>query len=133
MTAKKEKVRTFIFNFKKEFAADVESGKKLQTVRSLRADGRVPRDGEIVKLFTGLRTKGARLLLTSTVLECFPIHMDLMYPRSIIANGVRLSKSAADDFARADGFANATEMFAWFGDHYGMEFEGFCVKWRVSK
>jgi hypothetical protein len=123
--------RTFLFNFKRQFADDVEAGRKLQTVRKTRADNRVPRPGDTVKLYTGLRTRAARRLGASVVVDCFPVHMDLAEPPTIVSNGVRLNPGEASAFARLDGFENAAAMFAWFRQTHGEDFEGFCVRWRT--
>jgi hypothetical protein len=122
--------RTFVANFQRQFAEDVAAGRKRQTIRATRKDGRVPRPGERFKGYTGLRTRDARLLVDSTVVDCFPITMDLSEPPSIVSNGIRLHHGEANSFARLDGFENAEAMFAWFRKTHGDDFEGFCVCWR---
>ena len=47
-------------NFKKEFADKVASGEKRQTIRALRKDGKNPRPGQKLYLYTGMRTKYCR-------------------------------------------------------------------------
>jgi hypothetical protein len=126
------KPRTFLFNFKSRFASLVESGAKLQTVRAHRKDGKIPNAGDIAKLYTGLRTREARLLKEAKVFECFPVHFDLEKgQRAIISNGIRLHAGEMNSFARLDGFEHSTEMLDWFESTYQTnEFDGFCVRWH---
>lgn len=124
----------FVFNFKAVFADRVAYGRKAQTIRAHRKDGKVPRQGDTVKLYTGLRTRNTKLLLEGVVTDCFPVHIDLhhdAYDRPFIINGIRLRPGEARSFARLDGFTDANDMQAWFRETYGPEqdFEGFCVRW----
>lgn len=132
MSAQEVKVRTWCFNFQKQFAPKVEAREKRQTIRARRKDGRVPRPGDRVKLYTGLRTRGARLLCEGIVSACFPVQID-DDPMPIIAAGVRLNRSSANDFAEMDGFPHATAMVEWFRKTHGADFEGFCVRWRAEE
>lgn len=120
---------TFLFNFKKAFAPRVESGEKRQTIRRNRKDARRPVPGDTVKLFTGLRTSGARLLRAATVVECLSVRM-YIDERVIVINGLNLDRERAIAFAVADGFKCLDEMMRWFFDQYGTnDFEGFCTRW----
>lgn len=124
--------RTFPFNFRSEFAVLVGCGKKLQTVRATRKDNKVPRPGDRITAYTGLRTSKALKIYDSTIVDCFPVQIDFDDARPFVVNGVRLHKGEADAFARLDGFPHATAMLEWFGKTHGPEgcFEGFCVQWR---
>ena len=126
------KPRVFLFNFKQRFAPLVESGAKRQTIRGHRKDGKIPQPGDMAKLYTGLRTRQARLLKTAKVFECFQVHFDLERgQRAIISNGIRLHPGEMNSFARLDGFEHATEMLDWFEETYkASEFDGFCVRWH---
>ncbi len=50
-------------NFQARFAPLVESGEKRQTIRAYRKDGRDPKRGDKLYLFTGMRTKACRPLI----------------------------------------------------------------------
>jgi hypothetical protein len=120
---------TFLFNFKPQFVPLVKSGKKRQTVRATRADGRVPRPGDVAKLYTGLRTRNTRLLMAADIIACDPVRIDFE-ERAFVLGGERLRLGTLEQFAKEDGFANATEMIDWFkGTHGPDDFEGFCVRW----
>ncbi len=119
---------TFLFNFKKQFSPRVESGEKRQTIRHRRKDGRRPVPGDTAKLYTGLRSRGVKLLRTETVTECQHVRMDAV-ASVIVIDGRRLPWSEVSVFAQKDGFMSAEEMFRWFREQYGTAFEGFCAKW----
>jgi hypothetical protein len=122
---------TIVFNFKKEFADRVALGVKLQTIRPHRKDGRLPRIGEAIKLYTGLRTKSTRLLGTGVVSECFGVQIDPA--RGVVKiNGIGLAQDVADALARQDGFHNSFQMADWFVAQYGKQalpFNGYCTRW----
>ena len=122
---------TFLFNFKRQFASIVESGDKTQTIRKTRKDGRRPVVGDMVKLYTGLRTRKARLLRSAAVVRCRAVQM-WYADYCIIVDGQRLTPGEATAFAKADGFPGVSEMVEWFrGIHYNMDgiFEGFVTEW----
>ena len=121
----------FSFNFRKQFADAVERGEKLQTIRCRRKDGRTPKPGDRVTLFSGMRTAYCRRLGESVVVECFPVHLDLtdLSQRIIVSNGIRLHIGEAESFARLDVFKSALEMLRWFRETYAYApaFDGFCA------
>ena len=123
---------TWCFNFKQQFVADVESGKKRQTIRALRKDGRLPTVGDTVKCYTGLRTKQTRLLNTGDVIHVARIC--LVFDTSMVfLNGCALKDDEAATFATDDGFRDATNMMWWFKSQYGgQQFEGFCTVWNPT-
>ena len=119
----------FLFNFKPRFAPKVESGAKRQTIRATRADGRVPRPGDIAKCYTGLRTTKTRLLMAAPVVRCEPVRIDFE-ARTILVGATLLIGPHLERFAKDDGFADAAEMFDWFHEPHGPDdFEGFVVQW----
>ena len=124
----------FIFNFRKQFTGAVEGGAKLQTIRQNRKDGRVPKPGDALYLWTGLRTASARKLGERKCVECFPVYFDLDDIGSciVVSNGIRLHVGEANSFAKLDGFDSATQMLEWFRATYApaSSFAGFCVRWR---
>lgn len=124
-------MKTFIFNFKKEFASKVESGEKRQTVRATRKDRRVPVPGDLAKGYTGLRTRSTRLLVSSPIIEAGRVLIDFR-EGTIALKGARLTAFEAAEFARADGFDSFPQMLAWFRETHQEDpdyFEGFYAKW----
>ncbi len=108
-----------LYNFQKRFAAKVESGEKCQTIRLRRK--RPTREGEILHLYTGLRSKFSRLLRRAKCVRVLPIEIYFDWvrvgPESLFL-GVDL-----DPFARADGFADAEDFFRFWRDVHGLSVE----------
>lgn len=114
------------FNFSPEFAADVEAGRKTQTIRrSARA-----RAGQGVQLYTGQRTKECRRLGEG-------ICIDSTYV-GLTAAGITLGDVSRfprdyDEFARADGFADYAAMWKWFSERYETNsFTGYITRWALT-
>ena len=127
---------TFVFNFNLRFAGVIRRGEKRQTIRQTRKDKRVPAVGDLVKLYTGLRTKDTLLLGEGFVTTCQPIVVDWWTTNAwgIYPDGRRLVLEEANDFAQADGFKSAQELLDWFKDTYPaqVKLEGFCVRWLLK-
>jgi len=109
-------------NFKKEFAAAVESGEKRQTIREkCRAY-----TGCKLQLYYGQRTKQCRKLLDAVCKSTCSI--------TVTNFGVLTGKdghiSDVDAFARKDGFKDYAEMWKFFEPRAeaGM-FNGFLIEW----
>lgn len=119
-------------NFQKQFAADVESGKKCQTIRALRKDGRDPKPGERLFLYTGMRTKACRKL---GEVECRAVDRVVIGPSGIGFEGpsfiepLARTSVGADIAAKEDGFENFAEMRAWFEKVHGLPFDGLLIRW----
>lgn len=124
---------TFVYSFRQEFAAAISRGEKAQTCRPHRKDGRVPKPGDAIKLYTGMRTITCRHLGDSVVTECFPLYIDLPEHVFVIASE-RLGVSESRAFARLDGFESAAAMVNWFVETYREKnpeiFHGYCVRWE---
>jgi hypothetical protein len=117
-----------ILNFKKQFAEDVESGKKRQTIRATRK--RPIKAGEKLHLFCGLRTKNCRRLALVECLSVSDIYItDVSGQVEIIIDGVFLSETGKEVIAARDGFKNLDEMIRFFWDTHGLPFEGQMIRW----
>lgn len=126
-------------NFKAQFADDVEYGTKRQTVRAPRKDGRPHcKVGDTIKLYTGMRTKGCRLLGQATVTRIARIKIeatcmyvnDRLLPSAIYD---RDCEQTDNEFAEADGFKSFTDMANWFSDVHGLPFEGTVIQWHEPR
>lgn len=117
-------------NYKKEFAALVESGKKRQTIRALRKDGRDPKPGDTLHHYTGMRTRACRKLLESSCRSVHPVTIfgvaDLT---EITVDGILLSGAEVRRLAIADGFDTAHAFLQFFRDNHGLPFHGRMIKW----
>lgn len=119
------------YNFQSQWAGDVESGAKCQTIR---ANGRRrhARPGEALQLYTGMRTKACRKLRhpDPTCREALPVRItvtSVMGALSLMVDGRHVQDVEA--FAWVDGFASADAMAAWFGKTHGFPFFGTLIRW----
>jgi hypothetical protein len=123
------------FNFKEQFADAVEHGEKRQTVRAPRKDGRPHcKVGDVISLYTGMRTKQCRLLGKARVTHIDQIKIEAT---SMELNGRLLFSCLHDrdapltdnEFAEADGFDSFMDMANWFDQVHGLPFEGVVIYW----
>jgi len=90
----------------------VETGKKQQTIRSLRK--RHTKPGEAMQLYTRMRTKACRKLVTPDPL-CISVEPLLMHDAlGIKLNNHWLTKEALTRLALADGFTDWDECLRFF-------------------
>lgn len=125
----------FVRLFKPRFAALVESGAKLQTVRP--TPMRMPRPGDTISLrtWTGkpYRSK-MRVLRESVVTVVAPVHINEfgishVGPIKSYAPQTGELKAGYEAFARADGFKDFAEMRDWFLAEHGLPFTGIVIFW----
>lgn len=109
-------------NFQKQFAGAVERGEKRQTIRAPRKDGRDPKPGDTLYLYTGMRTKACRKLGEVVCSGVLRVRIGLGGPEGS-------SMDEAITFAQADGFRDWLAMRQWFERTHGLPFEGFLIQW----
>jgi hypothetical protein len=127
-------------NFKAQFADDVEDGRKRRSIRAPRKDGRDPKPGDKLQLYTGMRQKGCRKLGEAVCARVRAVEIDHM---GITLEGRKLSAGDApayaggvdpesydSDFARADGFDTFQDMREFFEREHGLPFKGKLIEWR---
>ncbi len=122
------------FNFKKQFADDVATGAKRQTIRA-RGKRRPPKVGEQLQLYTGMRTAFCRRLNTGTCVDVCEISIStrsklVRIPSSVTNSWVDLFAEEAEQLAISDGFKSADEFFAWFEENHGPTFSGYLIRWE---
>ncbi|MBP5857272.1 hypothetical protein KAJ83_09650 [Marivibrio halodurans] len=135
------------YNFKSGFVRDIRAGIKDHTVRGNRAR-RHARPGELVQLYTGMRTKQCTKILDPdppcTRLDEVALEVGPMAGRFALfeINGIPLDDEAIEAFAAADGFSvarrldvSATEcMVRFWAMTYGRQpFEGVVIHWDPSE
>lgn len=123
-------------NFQKQFADDVEHGRKLQTIRAYRKDKRDPKPGDTLYLFTGQRTKQSRRLGERICTLIQPVHIALGSVGLGDINHIGkpshftiLGSSMLQGFAQDDGFENFRAMTDWFQRAHGLPFTGQLTSW----
>lgn len=125
-------------NFIKQFADDVESGEKTQTIRK-QGKRAAPEVGSTIQLYTGMRTKQCRLLGSGRVLRCQPIIIrpwvnelllhDWASDRWVIFD----SDKSLSKFSSKDGFESISAFFEYFkkvADN-DRSFRGNLIEWEL--
>ena len=123
----------FVLNYKKQFAPAVRSGEKRQTIRAQRKDGRLPKVGETLRHYTGMRTSTSEHLSDSVCKVVVPIHISAYaignYAFAIVVGKRHLTFEEGTKLAKADGFGSRAEFIDFFKEAHGFPFDGFLVKW----
>lgn len=116
-----------LYNFQKRFVEKILAGEKAHTIRAKRK--RRTKPGETLHLYTGLRQKGARLLMRPTCTRVEDILIDI--DESIFIDGARLSFDECNQLAKRDGFRDYLEMMKfWDGRR---PFEGDVIHWKPQR
>ena len=117
------------YDFKKQFAALVSSGQKRQTIRAT-GKRRHARPSEALQLYTGMRTKACRKLVTPDPVcrEVLPITMCECNCIVLINIDGKLIDDA-EALAVADGFRSLGEFLQFFRKTHGLPFQGVLIKW----
>lgn len=126
-----------LYNFRPQFVAKILSGEKQHTIRKIRA---VPdKPGNTLHLYTGLRHKGARLLMRvpcvrveEISIECGPNMRFLPDDFRVFIDHERLSDDECEALARRDGFPDFATMMEFWKER-GLPFKGHVIHWRVVK
>jgi hypothetical protein len=125
------------YNFIKEFADDVESGKKLCTIRKV-GKRRHARVGEQIQLYTGMQTNACRLLGLGLCDNVTPIHILPSWGEIHLQAPTKIhwlvfdSDESLNKLAQRDGFPSLKEFFDYFEpqvDDKGV-FEGLLIGWE---
>lgn len=128
-----------LLGFSKEFARDVRSGAKRQTIRAYRKDRRDPKVGQTLYLWTGLRRPGARKLGEKVCLSVYSVM--LLDPSTTAFSPVRMGNDSVpralfdldyderEALADRDGFLGAADMLRWFDKVHGLPFRGLVIRW----
>lgn len=116
------------YNFKAQWADDVESGKKRQTIRPKRR----AKVGDELQLYTGQRTKKCRKLRDAvcTAVQEITIKDRGYYTLAVRLNGELLPTKLARELAVADGFKDLVDFADFFAEQYGLPFHGYLTKWE---
>lgn len=131
-------------SFKGQFAAPILAGTKRQTVRMQRK--RPPRVGEMLQLYTAMRTKHCRKIVPDvpcTEISLIMITVDADHPQLIAGitfDGVKSFRDhEIERFAVADGFAATGDVSArramgnfWMRHHGPGEFIGHVIRWEPN-
>lgn len=120
------------YNFKAQFADDVESGVKAQTIRSRRK--RPTKAGDMLYMFTGMRTKQCRKLGQWRCTSVEPIRIRApvgkCFSGAVTLNDWKLTPNEIVSLALADGFGSTEEFYDFFSGQYGVPTKDLeIIKW----
>ena len=116
------------YNFKPEFADKIRYGTKRLTIRKKRKRGN-PNPGDVLYLYTGMRTKSCTKLLEAKCTKVNNILISDDY--DIYLDEIELNFFDAWKLALRDGFKVQEDFFLFFKNHYGLPFKGLLIKWNV--
>lgn len=133
------------YSFHPMFSEPVATLVKRQTVRGNRK--RHARPGELIQLYTGMRTRQCRKLLTPDPVCLDVRHIEIVIDAgwpfllsSIAIEGVPLSLGEMEAFAWDDGFRASSDGEAalfqmgqfWLSKHGVGTFEGVVIRWEPA-
>jgi hypothetical protein len=119
-----------LYNFQKRFVPFIVNGEKTHTIRAKRKVA--PKAGETLHLYTGLRQKGAALLMRAPCTKVEKIEISLgPFGMEITIDGERLSPDEIVALAKRDGFDSAASMEKFWVGRY--PFEGHIIHWRFTQ
>jgi len=122
-----------LYNFLPRFVPFILDGRKTHTIR---AERRYPdKPGTTLHLYTGLRTKRAKLLMR---VECVAVEeIEILTIEKygghpyVFVGGLGLNHSEKEQLARRDGFHDFTEMIAFWEAR--LPFKGHIIHWKTKK
>ena len=118
-------------NFYARFAPGVEDGSKTTSIRARRKDGRDPRPGQTLYLYTGMRQSGCRKLREAVCESARDIEIDT--DGSVTISNRRLPPAEKELLATGDGFKNFDEMYDWFREKRGLPFDALLIRWGKAR
>jgi hypothetical protein len=122
-----------LYNFQRRFVPKIRSGEKRHTIRAIRAHPDKP--GDIMHLYTGLRHKGAELIMRVPCVAVGEIEIDACGHECncdpfVAIDGVELSESEREALAICDGFESFDEMLNFWAGR--LPFKGQIAHWRAA-
>ena len=130
-----------LLGFEAQFAEAVATGRKRQTIRKLRKDGRDPKVGDRLHFYTGPYRPGERKKIgeaTCSATGRIELRRDDADDRDVIY--VSFHTDTPDRFprgqgaltwiAKADGFPDVETLIGYVERTYGFPFEGTVTRWK---
>ena len=119
------------YSFKAMFEGPILSGRKPHTMRNDRK--RHARPGEILQLYSGMRTRHCRLIGTATCVSVLPVRLDFEEERiEIGADRIIEARLDLDSFAWSDGFLDWNKLVDfWRAEHAAiLRWSGVIIAWN---
>lgn len=120
------------YNFQKQFVPLIESGAKRSTIRQRRKNGYLPRPGDVLRLYNGMRTKSCKLIKEVAVVGVDPITINAANGcADVVLNGNRLTNAEVHALATSDGFKGIPDFAEFFSQKYGPMLQAYMIRWDV--
>ena len=117
------------YNFRERFVPMILDGSKHHTIRRRRK--RPTKPGDVLRLYTGMRTKECKLIASMQCTSVVPVKI---YPDtgSVVLDGKPLSEMEVVMFASRDGFPDVYDFFEFFQRYTAdvLERELEVIYWR---
>ena len=123
------------YNFQKRFVGPIKAGTKTQTIRRI-GKRRHARPGEMIQLYTGMRTKSCKKIVPDVVclkVSEIEIRINAAGFHEIQINGRPLLKHEWRRFAKRDGFDSVADFHLCFKTMHGIgTFRGVLIQWGIN-
>lgn len=116
-----------LYNFRPRFVVAILNGSKTHTIRGDRK--RMDKPGDTMHLYTGLRQKGARLLLRAPCTRVEAIYIDEQ--RQVFLGDEQLSSDECESMAVRDGFSSFGDMMEFWEAR--LPFRGHVYHWDPQR
>jgi hypothetical protein len=116
-----------LYNFRSRFVPLILDGRKTHTIRSSRA--RADKPGNTMHLYTGLRQRGAQLLMRAPCVRVDPIYIDAQH--QVFLAEEQLSSDECQALAIRDGFSSFADMMTFWEGR--LPFHGHVYYWDPQK
>lgn len=124
-----------VYSFKARFVPLIQSGKKLTTIRAPRKDGKLPKPGEVLHLFTGMRTKQCQKIAEVICLRVQPIfiwqpgYVPGRASGAMVGLSFNITSARLNGIAVKDGFESWQDMICFFSTVHTLPFTGYLIEW----
>jgi hypothetical protein len=117
-----------LYNFQARFVPFIVDGRKTHTIRAKRANPDEP--GDTLHLYTGLRTKKAKLLMRVPCAKVEPIsiYKDHLGVTCIRVGSEQLRSDEKEFLAQRDGFKDFSDMMRFWDGR--LPFDGQIIHWK---
>jgi hypothetical protein len=115
-----------LINFMKQFADDVKSGKKKQTIRKLKI--KPIKKGDKLYLYSGTKMNDFKKLGIAVCLEVMSII--IINRKTVFLDRVPCNQDNLKKIIKIDGFETEKDFFDFFERNYQLPFFGQIIRWE---
>lgn len=131
----------FTYNFQSRFVTPILSGTKPHTIRAARKDGRLPKPGDPLRFYTGMRSRAcahvadaqclavASIRIQTTLDGLLEVGVTHSLDETALRGWVAISDSDALALCLRDGFTSASEFIDFFLPFAPSRWDGHIIYW----